>query len=342
MVVTSIVTVAASPKSEQTLDADAAEGSAERDPDPPVSWVGNEVEPEPRGLMGSASLPGRSSGRRRRTRLAVPASPKRKTKTEAQSEDDERRENVAYVRSPTPLLPRIEFGPIARRWARRPDILHRISGRMFLLMLIGLVSMPMLWGPMLSALGFGDVGEPEPNVIVPVASDIELVVSGTDVVVDGTVSSEEMRDAVLARLESMLGSDAIVDQLEIDPTVVVDLSGPTRIRLDETVRFESGQSTIVDQYRVVIDTASNMLLADEAVTLLVVGHTDSIGPAERNLLLSVERAEAVLVSVVDRGVEFRQVKIEGRGETEPIGSNEESDGRAQNRRVEFFISGLLG
>ncbi|MBT5229595.1 MAG: OmpA family protein [Methylococcales bacterium] len=69
----------------------------------------------------------------------------------------------------------------------------------------------------------------------------------------------------------------------------------------------------------------------------VVGHTDNIGGSGRNLSLSMNRAQAVIDYLVnEHGISEDRLTIRGKGELQPIASNETAEGRAQNRRVEFI------
>ena len=58
-----------------------------------------------------------------------------------------------------------------------------------------------------------------------------------------------------------------------------------------------------------------------------------VGSAEGNLTLSNERAESVKAHLVGRGVASGRIQVEGRGDAEPVGSNDTEEGRAANRRV---------
>lgn len=70
----------------------------------------------------------------------------------------------------------------------------------------------------------------------------------------------------------------------------------------------------------------------------VVGFTDSTGPSEHNRDLSMRRAEAVRKILVQRGVSEKQALAIGKGESDPIATNETPQGRAKNRRVELRIA----
>jgi outer membrane protein OmpA-like peptidoglycan-associated protein len=67
------------------------------------------------------------------------------------------------------------------------------------------------------------------------------------------------------------------------------------------------------------------------------GHTDSTGSAAHNEQLSLHRALAVRDVLATRGVNPRQMLVEGAGAARPIADNSTPEGRAQNRRVELHI-----
>ena len=73
--------------------------------------------------------------------------------------------------------------------------------------------------------------------------------------------------------------------------------------------------------------------------VIAVGHTDSIGAADYNQRLSVRRAESVKSYLVGQGIEANRIYTEGKGESQPIASNQTRDGRAKNRRVEIEVVG---
>ena len=72
-------------------------------------------------------------------------------------------------------------------------------------------------------------------------------------------------------------------------------------------------------------------------TLQIVGHTDSDGEASYNQQLSEGRARAVANVLVSNGVPGSRIQSVGRGESQPVASNLNAAGKAQNRRVEIVI-----
>jgi outer membrane protein OmpA-like peptidoglycan-associated protein len=68
-------------------------------------------------------------------------------------------------------------------------------------------------------------------------------------------------------------------------------------------------------------------------TAQIVGHTDSVGTEQYNLALSERRAKSVYDYLASRGVDPSRLQAIGRGEAEPVATNETAEGRQLNRRV---------
>ena len=103
------------------------------------------------------------------------------------------------------------------------------------------------------------------------------------------------------------------------------------------VKFETGKSTIKKESYAILDQVVTVMNENPAYNLEIHGHTDSQGDDARNMTLSTDRAAAVEKYIEDKGVDTSRVKSFGHGETEPVGDNKTSAGRAQNRRVEFKV-----
>lgn len=77
-----------------------------------------------------------------------------------------------------------------------------------------------------------------------------------------------------------------------------------------------------------------VLQQDETMRLALIGHTDSQGSTEGNDTLSSRRAAAVRDWLVGAGIAESRLSVSGKGESEPIASNDTEDGRTLNRRVQ--------
>jgi outer membrane protein OmpA-like peptidoglycan-associated protein len=115
----------------------------------------------------------------------------------------------------------------------------------------------------------------------------------------------------------------------------VNPQAPPTIQLP--VLFEFGTVTLLPDSVAWLEKVSAALASPdlEPFRFRVEGHTDSWGEPTANERLSVARAEAVKAFVVGRGVAAGRIETVGRGESDPIDSNETPEGRQNNRRVEF-------
>jgi outer membrane protein OmpA-like peptidoglycan-associated protein len=113
--------------------------------------------------------------------------------------------------------------------------------------------------------------------------------------------------------------------------LIISLSG---------VLFETGQAELNPLARQRLDTVARALSAYPDRVIMVEGHTDGQGSDETNRLLSQRRADAVREYLQGRGVAPEQIRSVGKGESEPIASNDTAAGRAHNRRVEIVVEGV--
>ena len=112
----------------------------------------------------------------------------------------------------------------------------------------------------------------------------------------------------------------------------------TKIELKQTVFFDTNQATIKSVSFALLDDVAHALKDNATMKVEIQGHTDSQGDDNFNLKLSQRRAEAVRTYLIKAGITSDRMAPKGYGETVPIADNRTSDGRAQNRRVEFVIT----
>lgn len=109
-----------------------------------------------------------------------------------------------------------------------------------------------------------------------------------------------------------------------------------KVSVPSDFSFDTGSAQIKPQMRPVLDQFAQGL--DPRTRVTIVGHTDNVGGETVNNTLSLDRAVNVRDYLRNHGVDSARMIVNGRGETQPIATNDTSNGRAQNRRVEIFLS----
>ena len=103
------------------------------------------------------------------------------------------------------------------------------------------------------------------------------------------------------------------------------------------VLFENGQSTLSPGADANLGKLFDVMSNNPERKLIIEGHTDSVGSAQSNMILSQNRAQAVHAYLLGRGLASNRLSMQGMGETAPVASNETTSGRQLNRRVEVTI-----
>lgn len=109
------------------------------------------------------------------------------------------------------------------------------------------------------------------------------------------------------------------------------------ITLSGSVLFATGKSTLLPIAQDKIAEVAKALKDQGFKSILVEGHTDSQGSAEKNQVLSLQRAEAVRAYLVREGLPSDKVRADGVGSSRPVADNSTPEGRANNRRVEIVV-----
>jgi OOP family OmpA-OmpF porin len=118
-----------------------------------------------------------------------------------------------------------------------------------------------------------------------------------------------------------------------------DLDGcPDEVIAELTgIQFERDSATIDAASTALLERAYEILSANRTLRVEISGHTSSEGDPNRNLDLSLLRAEAVKQYLLRRGISDDRVQTVGHGSDKPVASNANERGREQNRRIEFRI-----
>jgi OmpA-OmpF porin, OOP family len=102
------------------------------------------------------------------------------------------------------------------------------------------------------------------------------------------------------------------------------------------VHFAFDSATLTSTAKSILDGAIGKIKAHSSSSFTVEGHTDSNGSDDYNYTLSQSRANAVMNYLISKGVPASSLSAVGKGENNPITSNDTKEGRAENRRVDVL------
>jgi outer membrane protein OmpA-like peptidoglycan-associated protein len=105
------------------------------------------------------------------------------------------------------------------------------------------------------------------------------------------------------------------------------------------VLFDSGQYSLRPMAREKLAKISGIVLAYPDLKLAIEGNTDSVGSDAMNQTLSEKRAGSVMDFLAKQNVPVASMTAQGFGKSQPVASNDNAEGRQQNRRVELVVSG---
>lgn len=146
------------------------------------------------------------------------------------------------------------------------------------------------------------------NYVIP-ASELGLLVSNIRI-------AESVTDA-----RSLLIKDLMENGKAVTNDILFDVNS-------DVIKKES--FSIINQFGEALQTNATLKIK-------IIGHTDSDGADAANLVLSQKRAAAVKTYITEHyPVAGNRIQTDGKGESQPVGSNTTADGKAKNRRVEFI------
>jgi len=109
------------------------------------------------------------------------------------------------------------------------------------------------------------------------------------------------------------------------------------VTFEDGILFPFDSSTLKPEARDNLRELADSLRENARTDVLIVGHTDSTGRPDYNQSLSQRRARSAADYLSGQGIAGGRLRTDGRGEGEPIGSNDNEAGRQRNRRVEVAI-----
>ncbi|MDC3736152.1 OmpA family protein [Pseudomonas syringae pv. syringae] len=108
------------------------------------------------------------------------------------------------------------------------------------------------------------------------------------------------------------------------------------------ITFATDSSAIASSFYSPLNNLASSLKQFNQNNIEIVGYTDSTGSRQHNMNLSQQRAQSVATYLTSQGVDQAHLSVRGAGPDQPIASNADVNGRAQNRRVEVNLKPIPG
>lgn len=163
----------------------------------------------------------------------------------------------------------------------------------------------------------------------------QLNVRGTQIELTGKMTDPNEITPTTSKFESLVqqpyrfSAQLTVNQAE---QKIIDDALKNRI-----IEFESGSAILTAAGKTILDEMAIALNKVGTKKVKIIGHTDSSGDANKNTVLSQQRAAAVQNYLVSKSITADRLSTEGKGSSQPVADNTTADGRKKNRRIEFEV-----
>lgn len=192
----------------------------------------------------------------------------------------------------------------------------------------------------LSSVGCASMNRKEKGAVIGAATG--AAVGG----VIGNNTGSTARGAIIGAVVGGAAGAIIGHQMDQQAKELkVQIPGAVVERVGEGIQVTFASGLLFDFDSDVIRADAGQNLTELAKSLqkypntdvLIVGHTDALGSADYNQTLSTRRAESAARYLETKGVAMSRSRVSGRGELEPLATNETEAGRQLNRRIEVAI-----
>lgn len=111
-----------------------------------------------------------------------------------------------------------------------------------------------------------------------------------------------------------------------------------KVTFDSGILFATNKANLSDASKNNLSKFAAQMVDLPETDITIYGHTDNTGTAAVNEKLSLQRAQSVADYLTVCGINVNRMTVEGKSFNEPVASNDTAEGRAQNRRVEVYIT----
>jgi outer membrane protein OmpA-like peptidoglycan-associated protein len=176
------------------------------------------------------------------------------------------------------------------------------------------------------------IGKDSARAVVPLSSDAKFAYGG----------APGLAYRYRAQLPGYIDADSswtVGPGLNVRDILMRPLAVGATVQL-ANVQFEQGQAVLLPSSFAALNKLAGLMTDNPRIAIELRGHTDNVGEAEKNVVLSQQRVAAVKTYLVSRGVAEARISGMGLGGAEPIASNAQENTRKLNRRVEFRVTGM--
>lgn len=197
-------------------------------------------------------------------------------------------------------------------------------------------------------------GEPVQDAVVEISykdteESVEVQVNGDDgkfaAVVN--VDEDEPQDVMISVKKEghsfdtkLVKADELMDDTETyteDIAMEIDTIEVGKAFTIDNILYATDSYELSGDAEFILDQFVKFLKENPTVKVTIQGHTDDVGDAGSNKVLSANRAKGAMEYIVSKGIAASRLKSEGYGESKPKVPNNSDANRALNRRTDFFI-----
>ncbi len=140
------------------------------------------------------------------------------------------------------------------------------------------------------------------------------------------------------RMDKKAEELAAIEGASVETVTDVNNLTSVKVTFDNGILFDFNKSTLSEAAKKSLKEFATKMADMPETDITIWGHTDNVGSAEANQKVSLNRANAVRDFLASQGIAASRMVSEGKSYEMPVASNDTSTGRAQNRRVEVYIT----
>lgn len=140
------------------------------------------------------------------------------------------------------------------------------------------------------------------------------------------------------RMDKKAAELAAIEGAQVETVTDVNNLTSVKVTFDNGILFDFNKSELSDAAKQSLKDFAQKMADMPETDITIWGHTDNIGTDAANQSVSQKRANAVKDFLASQGIAADRLLAEGKSFNMPVATNDTADGRAQNRRVEVYIS----